>query len=181
MYDLIIFRRTAPNRHRALSTPVPASSTSVESRCLSWPTLPFLMVQFQKMRTILSARRPELCRKICSCSPARQTPNIIFRHFGEHFSSILGTFWGGTPLRDHFLRSKGAGGHPERLGVVFSMIFDGFWAPFWSLIGVDFHTLWCFCFLFFSVRFRRPFLIDFWSILESILEKFWWLFGDPLI
>ena len=46
---------------------------------------------------------------------------------------------GGTPLRDHFLTSKVAGGRPRRLRDDFATIFYGFGSPFgvpgWALWG----------------------------------------------
>ena len=43
---------------------------------------------------------------------------------------ILGVFWEGDPLRDHFLRSEVAGGRPRRLRDDFVTILGGFGLPF---------------------------------------------------
>ena len=43
---------------------------------------------------------------------------------------ILGVFWEGVPLRDHFLRSEVAGGRPRRPRGDFVSIFSGFGPPF---------------------------------------------------
>ena len=73
------------------------------------------------------------------------TPAIFFLSFGVRASThtlpektfcltisrwILGVFWGGTPLRDHFLTSKVAGGRPRWLRDDFVTFFYGFGYPF---------------------------------------------------
>ena len=83
---------------------------------------------------------------------------------------------GGTPLRDYFLRSKGAGGYPRWPRGDDLTIFDRFWAPFWSPFGVVFRTFRYSLLCQFLVGSRRAFLVDFgrfWS-------QFWRHFGDFL-
>ena len=90
-------------------------------------------------------------------------------------------FLGGTPLRDHLFRPKGAGGPPGRPRDRFLTIFGGFRAPFWGSGEVVFRT---FRQLFsggFWVRLRGRFSEDFGSILEGFSVPFGCLFGDPWI
>ena len=97
------------------------------------------------------------------------------------FLAILGSLWGGTPLRDHLFRRKGAGRPPGRAIDRFLTIFAGIWAPFWGSGEVVFRT---FRQLFSGVfwgRLRGHFSEDFGSILEGISVPFGCLFGDPRI
>ena len=51
--------------------------------------------------------------------------------FGTFFDDF-GLFFGGTPIRDHFLRPRCADGHLRRPRDIFLQIVDGFWVPFWD-------------------------------------------------
>ena len=97
------------------------------------------------------------------------------------FLAILGPFLGGTPLRDHLFRPKGADGPPGRARDRFLTIFGGFWAPFWGSGEVVFRTFRQLFFGVFWVRLRGRFSEDLGSILEGISVPFGCLFGESRI
>ena len=82
------------------------------------------------------------------------------RYFSVPFLTISVSFFGGTPLRDHFLRPRCAHGPPRRPRDAFLMIFDGFWAPFWEPRGSFFGFR----------RFFRHSLFSYISPLKSLLD-----------
>ena len=94
---------------------------------------------------------------------------------GSCFFVILGSFWGGTPLRDHLFRPKGAGGPPGRPRDRFLTIFGGVGAPFWRPGAGGFRTFWRLFLVFFGYgsgdAFRRI-LGRFWEVFRCHLGAF---------
>ena len=97
------------------------------------------------------------------------------------FFAIFGSFWGGTPLRDHLFRPKGAGEPPGRARDRFWKIFGGFRAPFWGSGEVVFRTSRQLFFGVFWGRLRGHFSEDFGSILGGFSVPFGCLFGESRI
>ena len=105
-----------------------------------------------------------------SCSGFFGLLGVFFRSFfRSFFCCFLCSFWGGfgVPFWEVFGAKKVSKFELVIFG--FSLFFIRFFYDFCDLEGLKF--------VLFSFFFRIVFLIDFWSLLVSILAPFWHPFG----